>query len=478
MLCEVRKPHDYQKRGVEWLVGHGGAGLFADPGIGKTIIALRAFSALKKAGVAKRALVIAPLRVAADVWPNEGQEWHASEWKEIADLKITLLHGSKKEKLLGEKSDIFAINFEGLAWLFENGGYKQFRKLGIDTLIVDESSKVKNHRSKRFKMLKPILSSFARRWILTGSPNPNGYLDLFGQIFVIDLGKALSPYITHYRMNYFTPLDFQGWQWALKPGADKLIQKAVAPYVFRLDADDYLEMPEVVSNIIRVDLPTSARKIYEEMEDELFTRLKKGEAVTAANSGVAAMKCGQIANGGLFHDRVAENGLLQKRTWINLHDAKTDAVEEIVDELNGSPCIVAYDFEHDYDRLQKRFPKAENMGGGVSVKAGQELRRRWNADEIPVWLVQPQTVSHGLNLQYGTGHHIVLHSLMHDYDVYDQLIRRLRRQGSKQKQIFVHHIVARNTVDEVKLVNLRKKGKTQAGFLAALKEYGEERGKW
>jgi SNF2 family DNA or RNA helicase len=476
-VLKVRKPHGYQKRGVEWLVTHGGAGLFADPGCGKTAITLRAFLALKDAGVASRALVIAPLRVAHNVWPVEAGEWSGSEWARLAALKIRVLHGKKKDWEATQDADIYVINFDGLKWLLENGQYKRFRAMGIDTLIIDESSKLKHTRTKRFKMVKPILPTFARRWLLTGSPNPNGYMDLFGQAYCIDLGRSLGPYITHYRMKYFTPLDRNGWMWALRSGAEKEIQAALAPYIFRLDADDYLEMPELVDNIVRVDLPDAARSIYDELEDELITELTGGRVVTAVSNGVAHMKCAQVANGGLYHQRDDEHLPGLHRTWENLHTVKVEAVQEIVEELNGAPCMIVYDYEHDLDRLKLAFPNAPHIGGGVGTALSTSLIADWNANRISQLLVQPQTVSHGLNMQYGKAQHIIWHSLIYDYEIFDQLIRRLRRQGSAHKKIFNHMIVARNTVDEAKLRALRRKERTQTGFLAALKEYAKLRKK-
>lgn len=485
----IRKPHGYQQRGVEWLLSHGGAGLFADPGTGKTAIVLRALLALKDAKVGKRTLIVAPLRVASEVWPTEPVEWEGSEWDRIRTLKIVLLHGKGKEEARQEKADVYVINFDGLKWLFADN-YREFKKLQIDTLVIDESSKMKKTRTKRFKMFKPMLPTFKRRWILTGSPNPNGYMDVFGQIYVIDLGKALGPYITHFRMEYFIPLDRFGWTWVLKKGAEKEIQKKLAPYIFRLDAEDYLKMPKVMENVVRVELPPEARKVYDEMEAEMITRLESGnKVVVAKGAGASSVKCAQIANGGLYHmpfssedyedwrtGQAAELPPPTKRTWTNLHTAKIEAVEEIVDELNGSPCLVVYDFEHDLDRLTKAFGKdVPRIGGGVSVARSRVILADWNADKIPMLFVHPKAMSHGLNMQYGTAQHIIWHSLTYDYEDYDQLIRRLRRQGSRHDVIFVHQIVAKDTVDEPKLAALRKKGKTQSGFLDALKAYAQRR---
>jgi SNF2 family DNA or RNA helicase len=470
-----RKPRAFQRRAVEWLVGHAGAGLFIDPGGGKTGIVLRTIAALKQNGVLNRALIVTLLRPAYEVWPKEPAEWQGTEWDCVNDLKIVVLHGPRKDEMLKEDADVFVINVDGLKWLLENGAYKKFKKLAIDTFIVDESTLVKSWRTKRIKLLKPVLPTFARRWILTGTPNPNGYMDLFAQIFIVDLGRALGRYITHYRMEYFDPVDRFGWDWRLRPGSEERIQKAIAPYIFRLDAKDYIEMPEIVENVIRVDLPPEARKIYDEMEEELLTQLEGEHTVLAVSSGVAAMKCAQIANGGLFHMAFDNDERTGRRTWTDLHTAKIDAVREIVDELNGSPALIVYDFRHDLARLQAAFPRVPYVGGGVSAKESGAIFDAWNADQLPLLFVHPQSVSHGLNLQGGAARHIIWHSLTYSREHYDQLNRRLARQGSRHKNIFVHLIVARNTIDEPKLRALKKKGNQQQAFLDALKAYAAER---
>lgn len=475
----VRKPHAYQKRGVEWLLSHGGAGLFADPGSGKTGIVLRALLALKQSKVGRRTLVVTTKRIAREVWPAEPVEWAGSAWDGVNDLKVVVLHGDHKDDLLTEPADIYVVNFDGLPWLAPH-----LLKLGCDTLVIDESSKIKNSSTRRFKILKPFLTSFKRRWILTGSPNPNGYLDLFGQIYIIDLGLALGKYVTHYRFNYFYQTGYGGYTWALKPGADKEITEAVRPYIFRLETGDYVKLPKVVPNVVRVELPPEARRVYDELEEDLITRLSSGRRVIAVSAGAAAIKCAQVANGGLYHhDEVLgaapstpKERLLAlvpqtaPRTWTNIHEAKIEAVQEIVEGLQGKPVMIVYDFLHDLDRLEKAFGKCPVMGGRTTEKEFAAIYRDWNLGRVPILFVHYQSVSHGLNMQK-SGNHIILHSLTHNYDDYDQLIRRISRQGAKFSQVFVHHIVARGTVDEAKMRNLKKKGKTQGDFLEALKEY-------
>lgn len=471
----TRKPHAYQLKGVEWLVSHGGAGLFVDPGLGKTSMVLKAWDVILKAKVGRRMLVVAPLRVAHNVWPAEPKEWAGSAWDSISKLKIVVLHGGKKDLLINEPADIYVINFEGFTgWLLKK--HPEFLDK-IDTLCVDESSKLRNTRTLRWRTLKPLLPRFKRRWILTGSPNPRSYMDLFGQCYVVDLGHALGRFITHFRAIYFTPLDRNGWQWALKSGAAELIQQQIAPYIFRLDAEDHIKMPKLITNTIRIDLPKKARRVYDEMEEEMIVELG-AKVVTAASAGAASMKCSQIANGGLYFGP-EENSPSGKRTWNDLHLEKVNAVKELVDELQGSPALVVYEYEHDLKRLkaalQDDYQPPPHIGGGVGTAESTRLIAAWNRDQLPVLLVHPSTISHGLNMQFSVGHTIIWHSLTTDFEAFDQLNRRLRRQGSQHDHIMVHFVVANDTVDEAKLRNLKRKEKSQTDFLAALKAYCAER---
>lgn len=386
------------------------------------------------------------------MWPKE-----VKKWNDFKDIKVVILHGKDKEKNLGKEADIYLINPEGLPWLLK----QNFKKQGFDVLIVDESSKFKAWNTMRFKLLKTVLQQFRRRYILTGSPAPNGLMDIFSQIFILDGGAALGKYITNYRNTYFYPSGYGGYEWKIQPGAEARIKERIKPLIMHLAAEDYLELPERVINPIYVDLPKDAREIYDEMEDEMYTDLLKGEIV-AANAAAASMKCRQIANGGVYD----ENGDTH-----TVHMEKADAILDLVEELQGTPILIAYEFTHDLERLKRSLGKdTPHIGGGVSTKRATELERAWNAGELPVLLGQPASIAHGLNLQ-DAGNHIAWHSLTWNFEHYDQFIKRILRQGSKHKKVFVHHIIARNTVDEAILMALSVKDNTQKSLLSGLKEY-------
>lgn len=488
------KPHAYQKKAVKWLLEHAGAGLFLDPGLGKTSITLGALSILKKQKLSGISLVIAPLRVCHSVWPAE-----AEKWTDFNHLRVGVLHGKNKDDVLedaieNDAYDVLCINPEGLEWLFgvtkvrgrNNKVQVQLDKKrmkwlfgpgAITDLVVDESTKFKHSNSVRFKILKDALDRFRRRWILTGTPSPNGLLDLFGQIYIVDMGAALSPYITHFRQNYFSPTGYGGYTWVPKAGSEDAIYAKLKKLVLRLSAADYLELPELVENIIKFDLPDSARDLYDKLEEDMVAEID-GNIVSALNAASAMTKCAQIANGGLYKQidpLVSTKRVKGAGGWDKIHDGKDEIVGDLVEEISGQPVLIAYEFEHDLQRLLQVFGKdTPYIGGGVSAKRSKEIEQAWNRGEIPVLLGHPAAMGHGLNLQ-NAGNHVVWYGLTYDYELYDQFIRRILRQGSKHKRVFVHHIIARDTVDEAKLYALRRKKKGQNALLDALRVYVKER---
>jgi SNF2 family DNA or RNA helicase len=441
----------------------------ASEGLGKTSITYAALKTLKAKGVFKGALVLAPLRPVYSVWPAEQEKWH-----EFADMRVGVMHGKDKDDVLNGGYDLYTMNFEGIEWLCDPAHPQRMKTLmkKVDVLVIDELSKFKNCTGKRFKLFKPYLHKFERRWGLTGSPASNGLMNLFGQCYVLDLGRALGSYITHYRNKYFYPSGFGGYSWSLQPGAEEQIYAAVRPLALRMDAEDYLEMPQVFPVKVYVDLPPAARKIYDKMEDELFAELE-GDTFLASTASSARIKCEQIANGGLYKDTVdAETGLpvAGKREWVQVHKAKLDALEDLLDELQGQPALCGYHFEHDLESIIDRLGK-DTPHLAVSPKVFDKLVKQWNRNELPYLFGHPASMGHGNNLQEGDACHIVWYHIHVDFELYDQFVRRLRRQGNKAKKLFIYHIVARDTVDEVKMVSLSSKDRTQRALLDALKAY-------
>jgi SNF2 family DNA or RNA helicase len=470
--------HDYQIEAIKFLLSHGAAALLFDPGMGKTAIVLKALALLKEAMTNGLTLVIAPLKVCQLVWPHE-----PNEWEDLKHMRVGLLHGPGKQKVLDNRDDydILVINPEGLEWLLFGSpadkrarrgvvDMRRWKKFGFDTLVIDELTKFKSTKGVRFKMMKQVLPTFIRRWGLTGTPAPNGLLDLFGQMYVLDLGNALGKYITHYKFKYFISVDPNGWKWVLKPGAESEIYEAISPLALRADAEDHLQLPQIMPVKRYVELPPAVRKFYDTLEEHLIASVGDKDVV-AGNAAAASTKCRQIANGAVYiEDDVMSKVLGKKRGVAELHDLKIKDLQDLIDELSGQPVLVAYEFNHDQSRLRKAFPDAVFMSDAKSEKQAKAVEDAWNSGQIPILFGHPASMGHGLNFQKGSAQHVVWFSMFWDLELYDQFIRRVRRQGNKALRVFVHHIMAKDTVDDVVYYVQLSKTKTQNALLNALKE--------
>lgn len=476
-------PEPYQVKALRWLLSHAGAGLFLDPGLGKTSINLAAIKTLKREGdLRKGALVITPLRPLYLVWDKNNPEGEVMKWRDFNELSVEVLHGDDKDAALRRKADIYLINPEGLFWLFGKVGGDRF-----DILSVDESTAFKHSNTERYKVLKPELTKFSRRWINTGTPSPNGLLDLFGQIYILDLGNALGRYITHYRRSFFTPTGYGGYTWVLQEPEEKTaekIYKRIEPLVLRMSEEDYLKLPPLIGaltrsktqNITKVRLPDKAAQKYLQFEELFFMELAEG-SVTAANAAVKSMKLRQVANGGIYLDKGSEDtgGLEARgRKWSLIHQAKTEALIELLDDMGSSSVVIACEFHHDIERIRmhKEFKNIPAIGEG-SLRDDVALANDWNAGRLKYLLCNPASFSRGANMQRG-GDALIWYSLTWNFEHYEQLIRRFWRKGRK-KPFYVHHIIVENTVDEIMTMSLRRKNKTQRGLLDALRAYSLRR---
>ncbi len=443
------------QKAVEHLATRMSAGLALDPGLRKTSITLAAFCRLKEQKMVRRMLVIAPLRVCRTVWRQEGVKW-----TEFNHLRFSLLHGAKKLERLKEDADIYLINPEGVAWLAK---LYFGRSLPFDIVTIDELTKFKNHAAERSKALRPRLKGVARRWGLTGSLAPNGFMDVFGQQLMLDDGAALGKYITHYRDQYFQ-VDYNGFDYTLMPGAEKRIIARIAPYWLQMSADDYLELPPLVQDVRLLEMEPAARSAYSKMKKDMLAELPEG-VVTAANAAATYSKLSQMANGACY----ITDDLGTQRTVANLHDTKLDALEELVEELNGQPLLVAYEFNHDLERLRARFGAGlPHLGKGTTEKQEADYIARWNRNELPILACHPASAGHGLNLQEGNAAHVCWFSPTWDLELYDQFIRRVRRSGNVAQRIFNHILAVRDTIDELKLTALSDKDTTQSRLLRGL----------
>lgn len=449
------------QRAVDHLVERHAGGLALDPGLRKTSITLAAFIERQRMGQ-RTMLVIAPLRICRQVWRQEGRKW-----SQFRHLTFALLHGDKKAQALESDADVYLINPEGVDWLC-----KQFfgRSLPFDICTIDELTRFKNSQADRSKALRPRLKGVKTRWGLTGSLAPNGYMDLFGQMLMLDDGAALGRYITHYRDQYFS-LGYDGFTYELMPGAEARIIQKIAPYWLQMSAEDYLTLPPLVEDEIFLDMDAKSRKLYDKMKKDMIAQLPEG-IITAANAAACYSKLSQMANGAVY---VGDN----KEMVSHVHDLKLDAIEELVEELNGRPLLVAYEFNHDMDRLRERFGVFDKRTGkkvlpylGKGTTAAQEdfWIKAWNRNELPILCAHPASAGHGLNLQEGNAGHVCWFGLTWDLELWDQFIRRLRRSGNTAQRIMNHLLIVRGTIDELKLAAIDAKDMTQGRLLKALNQ--------
>jgi SNF2 family DNA or RNA helicase len=437
--------HAYQRRAVSFIKDKRRCGLFLDMGLGKSASALTAISDLIDEFAIHKVLVVAPLRVANSVWEQE-----ARKWAHLKHMRVSVCTGPQKARMvaLHADADVFVINRENIPWLVEFLG----EKWPFDMVIIDESSSFKNSSSKRFRALRRILPKTEYMVLLTGTPSPNGLLDIWSQVYLIDLGQALGRTMTAYKQRFFEA-DYMGYKLTPREGAADKIHGLIAPNVIHMSAEDYLELPKRIDLIERVDMPPDALKIYTDFEKTLIAELESGEEIEAMSAGVLANKLLQFANGGLYVDGSGN--------WSEVHGAKLDALDEIVEDNQNENLLVAYNYRFDLEQLQKRFPDA------VVLDKKQETIDRWNRGEIKMLLAHPASAGHGLNLQDG-GSLIVWFGLTWSLEYYQQFNARLHRQG-QTKPVRVLHIVSNKTIDERVLTVLSSKDATQKQLLFALK---------
>ena len=418
------------------------SGLLLDMGLGKTSITLGAI----RAAQLKRVLLIAPIRTLYTVWPEE-----IRKWDDFNELTYYNWHEGRCAIEDLPNVDIVGINPESVLGLLHR---KEFVGVGWDAIVIDESHTFKNPSSQRFKYLKKILHHFPRRHILTGTVAPNGLEDLWAQVYILDRGQALAPYITHFRNTYCTPA-WNGFDYDIIPGKVSMLYDRIKGLVMRLSAADHLDMPELVVNPITVKLSPAARKVYKEMEDDFITLLGEGEAITAPNAAVAGGKCRQIANGGIYQT---------DHSVVHIHDEKVNALKELVEGMNGNPILVFYEFRHDVERIYKVLGKVPNLTG---AKDPLSMVNDFNAGKIPVMVGHGATVGVGLNLQ-AKCHNVCWMGVPWDLGMHDQANARVYRQGQEADRVFIHYIMAEDTMDQKVLKALAKKGRVQEDLYSAI----------
>ena len=398
-----------------------------------------------------KVLVIAPLRVAKNTWPNE-----IVKFEEVNGLTYSVVTGSAKErkKALEKNADIYIINRENLPWLVEKSG----EPFDFDMIVIDELSSFKNWESKRFRALMKVRPRVKRIVGLTGTPSSNGLMDLFAEFKVLDMGKRLGRFISQYRINYFKPDRMNGpvvYTYKPLPWAEQAIYDRISDITISMKATEYLDMPELISNEYKVYLDEDEREKYEEMKGQLILQLPGGE-VTASNAASLSNKLTQMANGAVYSDDGEINAF---------HNRKLDALEDLIEAANGKPLLVAYWFRHDLVRITERLDKLKVVYQKLD---SDESFDKWNAGALQVGLIHPASAGHGLNLQSG-GNMLVWFGLNWSLELYQQTVARLWRQGQKAGTVVVEHIVTAGTIDERIVLALKEKNKTQQALIDAVK---------
>lgn len=458
-MVQIFTPHSYQKKIIDYIIKYPRCNIWAGMGMGKTVSVLTAIKKLFTNGIEKKpALVIAPLRVANSIWSDE-----TKKWKHLNNLKIQPIIGNLNQRLQAIKNDnahVFTINYENIPWL-----YKILKSWIFSIIVADESTKLKSFRLNKGSKRATILAKIAHntnRWInLTGTPAPNGLVDLWGQSWFIDRGHKLGKTFSLFEKRWFETIKSSKPPWKkLIPYKDsqKQIYKALKNFTLYLDPVDYFDITKPIHYRIKVVLPPKVRKQYDNMEREMFFKIKDIN-ITAFNAAVCTMKCLQLASGAVYLDN--------SYIWKTIHNEKIEALKSIINESGNTPLLVAYHWKHDLYRLLKFFPK------GKALDNNPKTIDNWNSGKIPILFSHPASSGHGLNLHNGSNI-LVFFSHWWNLEQYQQIIERIgpvrQAQAGFKRQVLIYHIIAKNTVDELIMERRKSKRQIQDILLSEMKK--------
>ncbi|WP_433847125.1 SNF2-related protein [Acinetobacter proteolyticus] len=459
MNALVYKPHDYQHAIIEHIIDNERCGVWAGMGTGKTSSTLTALDILDLIEPGAT-LVVAPLRVAATTWPDE-----AKKWKHLEHFKVVAIVGTAEERVraLKQQANVYTINYENLPWLV---GYLK-ENWFFTKVVADESTKLKGFRvsqgSVRARALGKVAHTRVKRFIaLTGTPSPNGLKDLWGQVWFIDRGQRLGTSFGAFTQRWFQQIqvgaDRNAVQLVPFPHSQAEIQTKLKDICLSIEAKDYFDIKDPIFRTVEIELKGKARKLYDEMEKEMFIELSETTEVEAFNAAAKTMKCLQLASGSVYTD--------DQGNWQAVHDLKIQALESIIEEACGMPVLVAYHFKSDLERLQKAFPS------GKHLDKDPKTIHDWNAGKIPVLFAHPASAGHGLNLQDG-GNILVFFSHWWDLEQYQQIIERIgptrQAQAGHDRPVYIYHIIAKNTIDSVVMARRDSKREVQDLLMEAMK---------
>ena len=440
--------YPYQRYAVDFIERHRFCGLFLDMGLGKTVSTLTAVKRMIYSFEVSKVLVIAPKKVAETTWTTE-----ADKWEHLRCLKLSKVIGTEKERAeaLGADADVYVINRENVCWLvrYLNG------RMSFDMLVIDELSSFKSHTAQRFKALKSVRYQFSRIIGLTGTPAPNGYMDLWAELYLLDGGERLGKYITRYREEYFHPLISVGavvYRYGLNAMSDIVISKKISDICVSMKAGDYLQLPKRIDNTINVILSKDEKRQYDRFEREEILKIN-GETITAANAAAVTNKLLQYANGAVYDET---------KNVHTIHDAKIEALEELVEAASGDPVLVFYSYRHDAARIMERLKKYDPV-----MLEGEKDISDWNEGKTKVLITHPASAGHGLNLQAG-GHIIVWFGVTWSLELYQQANARLHRQG-QTKSVMIYHLITKGTMDERVMKAIANKENGQNAMIDAVR---------
>lgn len=443
--------HAYQRTAVEHIKEHPESALFLDMGLGKTVSTLTAIVDLINFFEVSKVLIVAPKRVAEMTWGDE-----VENWQHLNGLRVSVIKGTAKQREAAARADadIYTVSRDNLVWLLQMWGGS---KVPYDMIVLDELSSFKNHQSKRFKAAKIIRRSCNRVVGLTGTPAPNGLIDLWAQMYLVDGGVRLGKTITDYRANYFRPGAQNGgiiYEYKPLPTTENVLSEKIADITLSMKALDFLDMPELTYINNYVELSPKVKKQYDKFEEDQVLQLMQEEEITALSAAALSNKLLQFAGGAIYDADRQVHGV---------HNEKLETLVEMIEAANGSPVLVAYNFQHEKDRILDALKDY-----GAEALEGVDSVRRWNNGEIPVLVTHPASAGHGLNMQKG-GNRIIWFGVTWSLELYQQFNARLWRQGQRNG-VFVHHIVARGTIDEKVIAALSGKAATQDGLMSAVKD--------
>ena len=447
------RPYEYQQTAIKWIIDNPRCGLFLDMGLGKTVSTLTAIQQLMDDCEISRTLVVAPKKVAETTWTTEAQKWD-----HLKSLKVAKVMGTEKQRklALAEKADVYVIGRDSFVWLVGIFG----GMLPFDVLVIDELTSFKSSKSNRFKAMRMATPTAKRVIGLTGTPAPNGLIDLWAQMYCIDMGERLGRSVTKYRETYFETHKRNNIivRCNVKKGYDEVIRKKIADICLSMQAKDYLQLPDLINHTIKVQLSSTTMQAYTKFEREKVLQFQdehQGETANVLAQSAAGLmnKLSQFANGAIYDD---------ERNVHHVHDEKLDRLAEIIEAANGSSVLVFYQYKHDAARIAEKFNKAYR----VKVYTDEKQLIEWNAGQVDILLAHPASTAFGLNMQDG-GHYIVWFGTGWNLELYQQANARLHRQG-QQYPVQVYNLVCSGTVDERAEAALENKKGVQQGLLDSL----------